>query len=110
MLQHFRRSVDVLNLLVRSSVFVCVCDYFLRDLLTHVTSTRLVGNCVLKLLTPAKDIHKRTPANRHSWLENEPNLKMYFLQRNRDFAASYVSLPECKLNDPVFYLEIVGDA
>ena len=51
------------------------------------------------------------PANKHSWLENEPNLKMYFLYKdNRDFAASYVSLPECKLNDSVFYLESVGDA
>ena len=80
-----------------------MCDYFLRDLLTHVTSTGLVGDCVFGAFDPA---------NKHSWLENEPNLKMYFLQKNTGFAASYVSLPECKLNDPVFYLdylEIVGD-
>ena len=80
MLQHFRRSVDVLNLLVRCSVCVCVCvcDYFLRDLLTHVTSTGLVGELCFEAFDPA---------NKHSWLENEPNLKMYFPTKKYGFCS-----------------------
>lgn len=86
MLQHFRRSVDVLNLLVRCSV--CVCVIISWEIFWPMSQVLgWWGIVCLELLTPAKDIHKLTPANKHSWLENEPSLKIYFLYKEQgDFA------------------------
>ena len=39
-------------------------------------------------------MHHYAGAIKHSWLENGPGLKMYFLLKVGDIPASYVSLPE----------------